>query len=336
MHATRFLEQMNAYFADILGETAQVFSLSPEDQNILPGTLSRAYHFQRIQLFEEHELCLMMPRSRQMPTVSQFSANCTKATDLLGLPVVLGLDQIPSYVRRRLIQARLNFILPGRQMFIPSICVDLNERGFMKRKQGESLLPSAQYIILYQLQNKKDYLKNYSFKELASLTGYSAMTITKAAENMRTHDLCEITGKKEKHIRFHRTIPQLWTDALPHLDSPVLKTVYAESLPNARLLNPSGTSALARLGISEARGPECLAIEKSVFYEWKEAGQILDLNEFEGAYCLEIWKYAPLAAPGEPVDLLSLSLCMKDLEDETVRDDLAERVAEWIRPDPAS
>ncbi len=86
--------------------------------------------------------------------------------------------------RGRLIQKGMNFIVPGKQLFLPDMLLDLrenfNERS--SRKNKEKLLTSAQYILLYHMLHRyeKVQLTDLSFKELAVKIGYTQVAISNA------------------------------------------------------------------------------------------------------------------------------------------------------------
>jgi hypothetical protein len=70
---------------------------------------------------------------------------------------------------------------------------------------------------------------------------------------------------------------------------------------------------------------EYFAIEKTAFYGFLRSNVLVNPNEFEGNYALEVWKYNPLTIVKElPDDLsavvpLSWFLSMKTSSDERVQ-----------------
>jgi hypothetical protein len=67
-----------------------------------------------------------------------------------------------------------------------------------------------------------------------------------------------------------------------------------------------------------------LAIEKTVFYGLQKSNALVNPNDYEGRYALEVWKYNPLVLVDElpndrpVVDPLSLYLSVKDSTDERI------------------
>jgi biotin operon repressor len=220
-------------------------------------------------------------------------------------------------------------------MFMPNIRIDLNEKEYGRPKKTETLIPSAQYIMLYQILKRDNSLEQYTFKDLAQKLGYSAMAITKAVNNLKAHKLCEIEGSKEKYVRFNGNISELWYKALPLMTSPVLKQVYIEKYPEGELLFPANTSALPEYTDMNPSKQEYFAIEKNKFYKLEKENKLQGLNEFEGRYCLEIWKYNPFIlmediAKEAVVDPLSLYLSFTNNQDERIEMALEQIIKKYI------
>jgi hypothetical protein len=84
----------------------------------------------------------------------------------------------------------------------------------------------------------------------------------------------------------------------------------ASALPEYTDLNPSRQ--------------EYLAIEKTVFYGLQKSNALVNPNDYEGRYALEVWKYNPMVLVDElpndrpVVDPLSLYLSVKDSTDERI------------------
>ena len=78
------------------------------------------------------------------------------------------------------------------------------------------------------------------------------------------------------------------------------------------------------------------AIEKTEFYSIRKKGTLVNLNEYEGKFCLEVWKYNPLVLVGElpndlsVVDPLSLYLSLQDNHDERIEMALDKIIEQYI------
>jgi hypothetical protein len=81
---------------------------------------------------------------------------------------------------------------------------------------------------------------------------------------------------------------------------------------------------------------EYYSIEKTVFYDLQKSHTLVNPNEYEGKYALEVWKYNPLTLVDElqndmaVVDPLSLYLSLKDSQDERIEMGLDQILEKFI------
>ncbi len=335
------MEELKKYLLQVLGAQIQP---KPTGKNLLAGLpmyIGETYEFYDITLFSNRELLIAAPKHEEGFTVSQTEKNLNVLKNKLGKTVVLLLPKITSFNRKRLIDKGINFIVPGNQLYLPDLLMNLRETFFNPntKRQTETLLPSAQFLLIYHIihRNNKWKLEAHSFKELAEKTGYSPMAITKAVDNLKYHELIAVTGDKEKQIKFALNRVELWQDAEKRklLISPVIKKVYVDEMPNANLL-PSNASALPEYSNMNPSRQAYLAIEKSLFYSLQKNNALIEANEYEGKYCLEVWKYNPKALVGEldndaaAVDPLSLYLSLKNSQDERTEMALEQLIDKYI------
>jgi len=324
-----FMEVLRQYIETTIGEDVQFENLEAAQKAKLPFYLSQTYQLFAAHLYN-HELIFAKLIDTDSFTVSQSTNNLLKLNSLLNKPIVLVLDEIASYNRLRLIDKRVNFIVPGKQMFLPELFVDLRE-SFAKtqpEQQKQTLTPSSQFLLLFHLlnQDSKWHIEEKTFKDFAERLSYTAMSITKAAENLRQLDLITTAGEKEKYIRFKHDKMELWSQ-LEEQDlwkTPVLKQIYLDELPPNAVTLFSNTSALPEYSDVNPSRQEFLAMDKNNFYSLKKSNALIETNANEGRYCLEIWKYNPVLLANlvqdenSVVDPLSLYLCLKSETDERI------------------
>ncbi len=176
------------------------------------------------------------------------------------------------------------------------------------KQKSEKILPSAQFLLIYHIihRNENWKLEDYPFKEIARKLNYTPMAITNAIDNLKYNELLEVTGEKEKFIRFRYNRSELWNIAHEQnlLVNPVLKTVFVDEKPKDIILLQSNASAMPEYTDLNPSRQEYFAIEKTVFYGLQKSNVLANPNEHEGRYALEIWKYNPLTLVGElPNDL---------------------------------
>lgn len=309
------MRNVEDYFKEILGIELKCKQVAKESLNKLPYLYTSKYNFYETNYFEDKYL-LMEVNKEDVFEATQLRKQVIAIQQALDKKIIVVLDDISAVTRKRLIEQRINFIVPGKQMYLAEMYIDIRE--FKKAKSFEksfSLLPSAQLILLYHILHKEDNIGNYSFKELAEKTGYSQMAITKAINNLKSLATANVVGTKEKRIELEKDIPKLWREIESKLVNPVLKTVYVDEKPED--LYKCNVTALEEYTNMNPGNKEHYAIEKNQFYELEKNNKLFNLNEENGFYVLEVWKYNPkLLANGisknNNVDPLSLYLSLKD------------------------
>ncbi|MFH0988471.1 MAG: MarR family transcriptional regulator [bacterium] len=316
------MEALNEYILKTLGHTVRQKDLQKQELDRLPFYIKSAFLLRKLTLMD-HEVVIAKAASDIPMTIQQIEKQFQVIYKALIKPVVLVVDDLSALARKRLIEKGINFIVPDKQLFLPALLMDLKEMFKKPKRRKESLLPSAQVILLYRILKRDDRIEEYTFKELAVRLKYTPMAITKAAENLRFHNLCEVNGTKKKYLQFPKSIPDLWNAALPLLVTPVLKRTFVDALPKKTALFVSNTSALPAFSDVNESKQKYYALEKTAYYVLHKEGELLNVNDHEGAYCLEIWKYDPgllieRTTKEQSVDPLSLYLSMRDSNDERI------------------
>lgn len=258
--------------------------------------------------------------------VKQVKTQLVTLEDIFELAVILGLGEIDAMTRRRLIDARVSFVIADNQLFLPDLFIDLRERypSLRFKKESQTLSPSAQYLFLYYLLTQTgDPFAGKTMKQVAEELGYTPMTVTNAVEQLGQHGLCRIEGTREKQIRFEESKAKLWEKGEVLMNTPVAKKVYTDQvpLPNLRMTGEYALSAYSDLNQSRQ---VMYAITKEDYQHMEEVKLLKNPNPKEGACLLEIWKYNPeklaaLVSVQGYVDPLSLYLSLRDLQDERVQ-----------------
>jgi hypothetical protein len=326
------MKALKIYLKEALGvETSSVLDLL--DIRKLPFYIKEQFDLYRTQVLD-HTIVLAESKADYAPNTQQLEKQMNILREATGMPVVLVTTHLSALERKKLIQKGINFVVPGVQLFLPELLIDLREHFPKKKERKENLTPSSQALLLYHILHRNEKIEHLSFKELAHKFGYTQMAITKIADDLEYHKLCHIEGTKEKYINFRDSIPELWNTAKPLLISPVLKRVYTDILPTLSLLR-CNVSALPEYTDMAPGNQEYRAIEKKLFYSLEKENQWSDLNDQEGKYCLEVWKYNPKTlAEGltgnNIVDPLSLYLSLTDLQDERIEMALDQILEQFI------
>nr|WP_315174970.1 MarR family transcriptional regulator [uncultured Flavobacterium sp.] len=335
------MREVSKYINETLGANAIVDPIQKNDLGNLPMYITQAYKLYNMELFNR-DLVMVELKNEDELSLLQVDKHLQLLKNTFNRVVVLVLENLPAYNRKRLIERGINFIVPGKQLYLPELLIDLRE-GFSKprvRIKDNTLMPSAQFLLIYHIiqRNENWKLENNSFKEIAKKLGYTPMAITNAVENLKQHNLIEVYGEKEKFIKFNLERNELWHTAEQEnlLSSPVLKTVYVDVLPATPFMLKTNTSALSEYSNMNPSKQYYYAIEKNAFYHLKKNNGLVNANDREGKYAIEVWKYNPETLVGElpnlhpVVDPLSLYISLKDNHDERVQMALEQIIEKFI------
>ena len=224
--------------------------------------------------------------------------------DKTGLHSVFVVEQLSSYNQSRLIKQGVNFILPGKLMFMPELLIDI--RPIRNRFNQDSKMPTtAQLVVLYHLERQPIILATIA--DIAEKMGVSYATCNKALTWLRGHKLAtETKVGKQKLISIDKDKRAVWEKALPFMYSPVERILYTD----VEVSYQSGYNALAAYShLAHTEGDVRAWYGPVPTYFTKEENRIK----------IEVWRYNPeLLSHTNVVDPLSLYITLKDDEDERV------------------
>ena len=244
-------------------------------------------------------------------------------------PVVYVRDRIIAYNRKRLIGHKVPFIVPGTQMYLPTLGIDLREH-FRKLRPGSSgLRPTAQAVLIHALLRDAE---NLGPTVLADKLGYSPMAMSRALDELEAAELGRTTANgRERRLRLEGPRREIWERAQPLLRSPVVKRHAIRLAPEAALPgHRTGLDALAHYSMLAEPGSVAVALGRE---NWKsmqgtDRMEAATMDE-PGTTTVEIWSYAPvLFAAGGWVDRLSLYLSLRENQDERVQAALDQMIKE--------
>jgi DNA-binding MarR family transcriptional regulator len=303
-------------------EGALSISIEPrpwEKSSELPQYLRARYRFFHMDVLGT-DCVLMADTDEGGQTPAVIGKHVDQVRSRHDVEVVYVRHAVTSYNRKRLIEQKVPFIVPGNQMYLPSLGIDLREH--LKRLRGKKAVfsPSTQALLLHVLWKKETDKATPAV--IAQRLGYSAMTMTRAFDELEAAGIGEHSVRgKERHLHFVESGKFLWEKVLPYLNTPARKRLYIASSMQPRNGCLAGQSALARYTLLSEPKIQVFAFSS---YEWKtqmQQDKFLGLAAPEpGAFEIELWKYAPAHfAKDGTVDRLSLYLSLKDSADERVQ-----------------
>ncbi len=302
------VQNISNYIEKMVGAEVQIEPLDKAKKQALPVLITNAYQLLQCQLLGA-EVSLMVCKDANA-TPMQLKKHCAIVERALEMHAAVVLPEVKPYNMKRLVDARVNTIVPGRQLFLPSLLMDLRVQRNPVDMVGKPMPVMAQVVVLCHLQ--KQNLNGMSAQPIAELMGVSYPNINRAVKWLADNRFVELSPGREKQMQFIHEGKELWEQALSVLQSPIERVLRTDRMLDAYIC---GEEALAELTMLAEPQERHWAITK------QEAQQLgAELHKEFGEHVVEVWRYNPkLMGENGMVDRLSLYLSLRDTEDERVR-----------------
>jgi len=294
----------------------------PEAQT-LPPYLRNSYLIAEGDLRGRRSLWLF---ARDEPTPAAIEKHLSAIGERWPAAEVVVFDRLPSYVRKRLIEKGISFVVPGTQLYVPEHGLDFRSRARPPVQVREVLRPSAQAMLLYLLLHVAESAQARSASELAPLLGQSLMTASRAVAELESHGLIRVrSAGRTRETSLQGEAREVWQTAQALLRTPVAKRVtFADGPPvlaDGYVL--AGLTALSRQSMLAEPRVRTYAVGRARARAQEAAGAVtprLWPADEEESPMVEVWSYDPVPlSDGCIVDPLSLSLSFRDDPDERVQ-----------------
>lgn len=235
----------------------------------------------------------------------------------LNALVILVAEKVVSYKVTRLTKYRINFIIPYKQMFLPSLLMSFRKET--ANELPEHITPITQMLILYHLE--VEAIHGMDTHSLAERLRVSYSSMNRAVRWLYERGLITLTNEKVKLIDVSETKKDLWEKVLPLLENPIEEIVFTDSKLNAL---QAGINALSEYTMINREQHECYALTRAEL----NSLQVPTDKRF-GNNVVQIWRYSPSLLSGtNTVDKLSLYLSLKDSDDERIQIELDNLIKE--------
>jgi hypothetical protein len=322
------IQQLEYYLDQTLGEKVTPTPW-PGEQRLAPFLRDR-YSFWEVWLL--HEPCLLMiDGDPQEPAAGMIRKHVDQVRDKYPDDVIYVRQQIASYNRKRLMEKRTPFIMPGTQMYLPTTGLDFRRHAKRPREVPKTFSPATQAtLIFWLLRGSEEPITPHRMKQEL---GYSPMTMTRAFDELEDTEVGEVARRgKERRLQFIGPKRDVWQRALRYLKSPVTKRVCVPR-PAAPLDGfRAGLDALAEYSMLEP--PRCPVVafwarDWNALGWWHNKASIS--KQDPDAIEIEAWSYKPkLLTEQNFVDPLSLYLSLRDHSDERVQMALEHMIEEHV------
>lgn len=290
-----------------------------------------------ILLSLDDQTCLLMwdYQGEQQETAQKLKKAITAVAEQFSGPVIYGVRDTTAYNRKRLIDQGIAFVVPGKQLYLPFVALDLRERFAPARQTAKATLSAcAQQLVLLKCAGR--WQSGLSAQARADQIDVSKMTVSRAYKELLDLGLAKIDGASRLgKLEFEATGHVLWQMALRYLSTPVKQQVKlsAGDFHNHQDLfrYAAGEWALAQNGMLATPKQRCVAI---AWANWAGIKKLTGMRELahkeEDSVQLQLWRYDPgfMQKDGlnrqdydspAAVDPLSLYLSLRAETDERIQ-----------------
>ncbi len=290
----------------------------------LPLFLRSRYAFYEMEILGLRCL-LMVDQEEENPSAATIRKHMDHVRSKWPGELVYVRGQVVAYQRKRLIEKKVPFIVPGNQVYLPMLAIDLREHFRRLRQASPTLSPATQVVVLHALLCSDERI--HTPAALADRLGYTKMTMTRAFDELDAAGLADVSMQgRQRRLALRGSRQDLWQKALPLLRNPVRQRRHVRLTTEKQIGPVAGLSALARYSMLAAPRIPVVAISS---HQWKALQRRDGFPEAAAddpeSQEVEVWTYDPeFFAQGQVVDRFSLFLSLRGSEDERVETALEE------------
>ncbi len=324
----QLLNNLVKYLSEVtgLGVTA---ALMPDDN--LPYFFTRQYALYNLVIGGTSFTAVFLQEEADFKPV-QFIKHMRQIPLVEPDGVCVVAHSLPTYVRKRLIEKGVSFIIPGVQMYLPALGMELRSRVARKKAQSvERFSPATQVVLIHWLLGHIEGA--VTPLALSKRLWYSAMTMSRVVDELVVTKVIQVErAGRERLATFSENRKDIWEQAFPRLRNPIIQVVrlFEDKLPRKNVV-VAGTTALSSWSmLNEPAHPE-YAISREAWKALEKTGVDLIPVEEPGTCLLQVWCYDPkmLEVDGR-VDPFSLFLSLQDTDDERIEMALDEMMGQYL------
>jgi DNA-binding transcriptional ArsR family regulator len=308
------------YFHNSLGLTAKIRPWLGAAK--LPYFLQETFDTREMLLLS-HPVLLAKHRRAPKESLAEVRAQLEKLRIVANLPVIYVTDALASYERKRLVEQQVPFLVPGNQLYLPDLGIDLREYFRQARQTPAMALSPATQALLIAALLHKPWRADWEPAEIVANLGYTPMTLSRAVRELTVAGIVTIKRRgRERHLHTDRSPQEVWEQAKPILRSPVKRTGWVRPTPKwmPPRIRVAGMSALAQQSLLAEPSIPVYAVSATQWKVATQAGVKLLPEPAVGCCEWQMWNYSPELLPdSRTVDPLSLTLSLQDETDERVQ-----------------
>ncbi|HPG35697.1 MAG TPA: hypothetical protein PLG63_05110, partial [bacterium] len=235
----KVVQNLRKYVEETLG--IKIHPVLWKKSRAMPLLITDMYHLYESP-FIDSSVIFIIDKGRDELTPASVKKHISMIREKEGVDIVYVKDTVSSFNRKRLIEQNVPFIIPGNQMYLPMLGIDLREYFRKNIIEKTVFSPSTQVFLLSAIINDNG---QYCPRNAAEKLGYSQMTLSRVFDELEAAGIGAHTiSGKERFLTFENDKKALWEKIKPYLQSPVKKrTVFYGDKTERMYL--SGLSALS-------------------------------------------------------------------------------------------
>ena len=310
------IDKASLYINEYVSVDASFVPMKKSLLDELPMSVSEDFELYEGSILDHHVVLACIDDAGFMAPL-QLYKKISLLEQKLNALVILVAEKVVSYKVTRLTKYRINFIIPYKQLFLPSLLMSFRKET--ANELSEHITPITQMLILYHLE--VDAIHGMDTHSLAERLRVSYSSMNRAVRWLYERGLITLTNEKVKLIEVSETKKDLWEKVLPLLENPIEEIVFTDCNLNAL---QAGINALSEYTMINREQHECYALTRAEL----NSLQVPTDKRF-GNNVVQIWRYSPSLLSGtNTVDKLSLYLSLKDSDDERIQIELDNLIKE--------
>jgi len=162
----------------------------------LPYFLVDAFDLKALTMLGRPVL-LAIDKRADRPGLATIRAQIDRIREGSGLPVLYATGVLASFERKRLIEQKVPFVVPGNQLYLPDLGVELREYFHTPAPQPQGEISPAAQAMLIAVLLGKPWRGEWEPADVLGRLGYTAMTASRAAREVVAAGIArsEMVGK---------------------------------------------------------------------------------------------------------------------------------------------
>ncbi len=315
----RTVKEIEDYLRKSLGlETSFLKHLNT---NNLPIYLRRRFELMGAELYGT-SVIIAIEKARLSHSPFEIKKTVDLLTEKLQKPVIYCVSELAGLEINRLIKYRVQFIVPGKQLYLPQFLISLKNRAVTQSIQREFFTPVTQCTFIYMI---KSDISQFTISEVAEVLGYTKMSISRAFTEMENPGIIKSRNMgRTKFVEFSDSKEHVFKSVTEFLINPIISKKFVRILNDElyHSIPAAGLTALAEYSMINDDKIKTLACRQKSFdiLVQKKIVKEVPFKE-EADINLELWSYDPAICEkfhSKTVDPLSLFASLREETDERV------------------